>query len=101
MLSKRIAATMSMTTRMASNSENRVSVMPPWSAQRLVSCHHAFEAQHNATVRATIYQQLLDAIVAHRVAERPDRIEPRLRKRDRSTKAEARNPTRYAKRPYK
>ena len=41
----------------------------------------ALEAQHNATVRTAIYQQLLDAIVAHRVADRPDRIEPRLKKR--------------------
>ena len=41
----------------------------------------AFEAQHNAAFRASLYQQLLDAIVAHRVADRPDRIEPRLRKR--------------------
>jgi hypothetical protein len=41
----------------------------------------AREAQHSATVRTTIYHQLLDAIVAHRVADRPDRIEPRLKKR--------------------
>lgn len=41
----------------------------------------AREAQHSATVRTAIYHQLLDAIVAHRVADRPDRIEPRLRKR--------------------
>lgn len=41
----------------------------------------ALEAQHNATVRASLYRQLLDAIGAHRVADRPDRIEPRLRKR--------------------
>ena len=41
----------------------------------------AREAQHSAAVRTTIYHQLLDAIVVHRVADRPDRIEPRLRKR--------------------
>jgi hypothetical protein len=28
-----------------------------------------------------LYQQLLDAIATHRVADRPDRFEPRLRKR--------------------
>lgn len=41
----------------------------------------AREAQHSAAVRTTIYHQLLDAIVVNRVADRPDRIEPRLRKR--------------------
>jgi len=41
----------------------------------------AFEAQHNATLRVSLCHQLLDAIVAHRVADRPDRIQPRLKKR--------------------
>lgn len=41
----------------------------------------AREVQHSAIIRTTIYHQLLDAIIAHRVADRPDRIEPRLRKR--------------------
>jgi hypothetical protein len=31
--------------------------------------------------RIRVYQQLLDAIALHRVADRPDRFEPRLRKR--------------------
>jgi hypothetical protein len=31
--------------------------------------------------RRDLYQQLLDAIASHRVADRPDRYEPRLRKR--------------------
>ncbi len=31
--------------------------------------------------RMQLYQQLLDAITVHRVADRPDRFEPRLRKR--------------------
>src|SRR5262249_5102948 len=31
--------------------------------------------------RKRVYQQLLEAIAAHRVADRPDRVEPRLRKR--------------------
>lgn len=28
-----------------------------------------------------VYQQLLDAVATHRVSDRPDRYEPRLRKR--------------------
>ncbi len=32
--------------------------------------------------RDVLYQQLLEAIVAHRVADRPDRCEPRARKRN-------------------
>ena len=36
---------------------------------------------HCAAVRLRFYQQLLDAIASHRVADRPDRFEPRLRKR--------------------
>ncbi|MFO1004135.1 MAG: hypothetical protein U0936_27780 [Planctomycetaceae bacterium] len=32
--------------------------------------------------RDVLYQQLLEAIVAHRVADRPDRFEPRARKRN-------------------
>ena len=36
---------------------------------------------HRAAVRLRFYQQLLDAIASHRVADRPDRFEPRLRKR--------------------
>ena len=31
--------------------------------------------------RLQVYQQILDAIAVHRVANRPDRFEPRLRKR--------------------
>jgi hypothetical protein len=31
--------------------------------------------------RSKVYQQALDAIAIHRVADRPDRVEPRLRKR--------------------
>ena len=34
-------------------------------------------------LRDETYQQLLDAIVMHRVANRPDRIEPRKKKRRR------------------
>lgn len=41
----------------------------------------AIQAHHNSRFRADLYQQLLDAIAIHRVADRPDRFEPRLRKR--------------------
>jgi hypothetical protein len=35
----------------------------------------------NAAARRNLYELLLDAIAAHRVADRPDRFEPRVRKR--------------------
>jgi hypothetical protein len=35
----------------------------------------------NAEFRTTIHEQVLDAIALHRVGDRPDRYEPRLRKR--------------------
>jgi hypothetical protein len=35
----------------------------------------------NAEFRRVLYEQVLDAIATHRVADRPDRYEPRLRKR--------------------
>ena len=41
----------------------------------------AIQGQHNAELRISLYHQLLDAIASHRVADRPDRFEPRLRKR--------------------
>lgn len=41
----------------------------------------AIQGEHDAALRLVLYQQLLDAIATHRVADRPDRIEPRLRKR--------------------
>ena len=41
----------------------------------------AFQGDRDAAFRRTLYQQLLDAIATHRVADRPDRFEPRLRKR--------------------
>ena len=36
---------------------------------------------HRSAMRTTLYQQLLDAIVLHRVADRPNRFEPRRHKR--------------------
>ena len=41
----------------------------------------AIQGHDNFEFRIRLYQQLLDAIALHRVADRPDRIEPRLRKR--------------------
>jgi hypothetical protein len=41
----------------------------------------AIQGQRDSTIRMHLYHQLLDAIVVHRVADRPDRFEPRLRKR--------------------
>ena len=40
-----------------------------------------FQGQHSSDFRVNIYQQLLDAIANHRVGDRPDRYEPRYRKR--------------------
>ena len=41
----------------------------------------AIQGEHDAAFRRDLYQQLLDAIATHRVADRPDRFEPRQRKR--------------------
>ncbi len=44
----------------------------------------AYLGQRGLTYRQDLYQQLLDAISTHRVADRPDRFEPRKKKRRRS-----------------
>jgi len=41
----------------------------------------AAQGDRNAEHRLRLYQQLLDAVATHRVADRPDRFEPRQRKR--------------------
>jgi Transposase DDE domain len=41
----------------------------------------AIQGQHDTVFRRHLYQQLLEAIATHRVADRPDRFEPRRRKR--------------------
>ena len=41
----------------------------------------ALRGQHDAIFRRYLYQQLLEAIAIHRVADRPDRYEPRRKKR--------------------
>ena len=41
----------------------------------------ALRGEQDPAFRSHLYRQLLDAIASHRVADRPDRYEPRLRKR--------------------
>lgn len=41
----------------------------------------ALQAEHDADYRHRLYEQLLDAVATHRVADRPDRFEPRKKKR--------------------
>ena len=41
----------------------------------------AYQAHRGANHRAELYGQLLQAIAVHRVADRPDRFEPRMAKR--------------------
>jgi hypothetical protein len=43
-----------------------------------------FGATDDDASRSQLYQELLDAIASHRVADRPDRYEPRLKKRRRN-----------------
>src|SRR6516162_8312134 len=42
------------------------------------------QAAHDPAHRLRLYQDLLDAIATHRVADRPDRYEPRVKKRRRN-----------------
>ena len=58
----------------------------------------AIQGQHDSALRWNLYQQLLDAVAVHRVAERPDRYEPRLRKRRPKHYAFLRKPRRDVKR---
>jgi hypothetical protein len=41
----------------------------------------AMQGRHDPVFREKLYQHLLDAVAAHRVADRPNRYEPRRRKR--------------------
>jgi len=41
----------------------------------------ALQGEHDSAFRMNLYHQILDAIASQRVADRPDRYEPRLRKR--------------------
>jgi hypothetical protein len=47
--------------------------------QPLIATHGDCDTAH----RHNLYQKLLDAVATHRVADRPDRFEPRQRKRRR------------------
>ena len=56
-----------------------------------------FQGRRDSSLRAVLYQQLLDAVALHRVANRPDRFEPRYRKRRSKRYAELKMPRREAK----
>ena len=59
----------------------------------------ALQGEHaSAASRMDVYQQVLDAIATHRVADRPDRFEPRLRKRRPKHYGFLRKPRRETKR---
>jgi hypothetical protein len=52
----------------------------------------ALKTEYDAANRLRLYHDLLDAIATHRVADRPDRYEPRLRKRHAKNFAYLRKP---------
>ena len=58
----------------------------------------ALRGEDDDAYRARLYEQLLKAIARHRVADRPDRYEPRLRKRRPKHYGFLRKPRRQAKR---
>jgi Transposase DDE domain len=58
----------------------------------------AMQGEHDSKLRDGLYHQLLDAISVHRVADRPDRYEPRLRKRRPKHYGYLRKPRRETKR---
>jgi hypothetical protein len=58
----------------------------------------AMQGSHDSTLRNSLYHRLLDAISVHRVADRPDRYEPRLRKRRPKHYGYLRKPRRDTKR---
>jgi hypothetical protein len=41
----------------------------------------ALQAEHDTAHRLRLYHHLLDAIATHEVADRPNRYEPRMKKR--------------------
>ena len=49
--------------------------------EETVATEIATEGERGPPRRQCLYQQLLDAVATHRVADRPDRFEPRQRKR--------------------
>lgn len=52
--------------------------------QTLEAFQPVIEGAHQPARRLELYRHLLDAIAAHRVANRPDRFEPRVKKRRRN-----------------
>jgi hypothetical protein len=58
----------------------------------------ALQGEHNSAFRKILYGHLLDAIVTHRVADRPDRYEPRRKKRRPKPYDRLMKPRRVAKR---
>jgi hypothetical protein len=58
----------------------------------------AIQGERDSAYRNCLYQQLLAAIAVHRVADRPDRYEPRLRKRRPKHYGFLRKPRRETKR---
>ena len=58
----------------------------------------ALQGEHDAARRLSLYHILLDAIATHRVADRPDRYEPRVKKRHHRKFAYLRKPRTQIKR---
>ena len=58
----------------------------------------ALQGEHDAARRLSLYHILLDAIATHRVADRPDRYEPRAKKRHHRNFAYLRKPRDQIKR---
>lgn len=58
----------------------------------------ALQGAQDTTHRLNLYHELLDAIATHRVADRPDRYEPRLKKRHAKNFAYLRKPRAQIKR---
>src|SRR5258708_3256269 len=58
----------------------------------------ALQGEYSSVFRKILYGHLLDAIASHRVADRPDRYEPRLRKRRPKHYGFLRKPRRQTKR---
>jgi hypothetical protein len=58
----------------------------------------ALQGEYDAARRLSLYQILLDAIATHRVADRPDRYEPRVKKRHNRKFAYLRKPRTQIKR---
>ena len=58
----------------------------------------ALQGENDDARRRVLYERLLDAVAIHRVADRPDRYEPRLRKRRPKHYGYLRKPRRETKR---